>query len=74
MTFSAGPRACIGFKFTELEMVAVLPYLIEAFKFEPVPGKEIYYDLSGVSNPKVKGELDKGIQLPIRVSAIKREH
>ncbi|KAI3621701.1 hypothetical protein WG66_008812 [Moniliophthora roreri] len=73
MTFSAGPRACIGFKFTELEMVAVLPYLIESFKFEP-SGKEIYYDLSGVANPKVKGELDKGIQLPIKITAVKSEN
>ncbi|KAK7043913.1 hypothetical protein VNI00_008079 [Paramarasmius palmivorus] len=70
MTFNAGSRSCIGFRFSQLEMKVVLAYLIESFKFEAT-GKEIIYDLSGVANPQVKDELDKGIQLPIKVTAVK---
>ncbi|CUA74416.1 Putative cytochrome P450 cyp-13B1 [Caenorhabditis elegans] [Rhizoctonia solani] len=33
MTFSAGPRACIGFKFSLLELKIVLSTLIKSFKF-----------------------------------------
>ncbi|KAF8597975.1 cytochrome P450 [Ceratobasidium sp. AG-I] len=35
MTFSAGPRACIGFKFAVLEIKTVLSVLIRSFKFAP---------------------------------------
>ncbi|KAB5591162.1 Cytochrome P450 [Ceratobasidium theobromae] len=35
MTFSAGPRACIGFKFSILELKIVLLTLIKSFKFAP---------------------------------------
>ncbi|CAE6533898.1 unnamed protein product [Rhizoctonia solani] len=35
MTFSAGPRACIGFKFSLLELKIVLSTLIKSFKFAP---------------------------------------
>ncbi|CEL53554.1 Cytochrome P450 94A1 OS=Vicia sativa GN=CYP94A1 PE=2 SV=2 [Rhizoctonia solani AG-1 IB] len=34
MTFSAGPRACIGFKFSLLELKTVLSTLVRSFKFE----------------------------------------
>ncbi|KAI3605409.1 cytochrome p450 [Moniliophthora roreri] len=70
MTFNGGPRSCIGFLFSVLEMKMVLSTLIESFKFDATD-KEIFYDLSGVSNPQVKGELEKGRQLPINVTALK---
>ncbi|KAH7319570.1 cytochrome P450 [Rhizoctonia solani] len=35
MTFSAGPRACIGFKFSLLELKIVLSTLIKSFTFAP---------------------------------------
>ncbi|KAF8600122.1 cytochrome P450 [Ceratobasidium sp. AG-I] len=35
MTFSAGPRACIGFKFSVLELKVVLLMLVKNFKFAP---------------------------------------
>ncbi|KAF8594566.1 cytochrome P450 [Ceratobasidium sp. AG-I] len=35
MTFSAGPRACIGFKFSLLELKIVLSMLLKSFKFTP---------------------------------------
>ncbi|KAJ3929338.1 MAG: cytochrome P450, partial [Lentinula lateritia] len=35
MTFSAGARSCIGFKFSQLEMKVILVVLFENFKFFP---------------------------------------
>ncbi|KAG8689224.1 cytochrome P450-dit2 [Ceratobasidium sp. 423] len=35
MTFSGGPRSCIGFKFSILELKILLPTLIKSFKFAP---------------------------------------
>ncbi|KAL1739497.1 cytochrome P450, partial [Schizophyllum fasciatum] len=35
MTFLGGGRACIGFKFSQLEMKVVLVELVDAFKFAP---------------------------------------
>ncbi|CAE6508193.1 unnamed protein product [Rhizoctonia solani] len=35
MTFSAGPRACIGFKFSLLELKIVLSTLVKSFNFAP---------------------------------------
>ncbi|CAE6504714.1 unnamed protein product [Rhizoctonia solani] len=35
MSFSAGPRACIGFKFSLLELKMLLSMLIKSFKFTP---------------------------------------
>ncbi|RXK36383.1 hypothetical protein M231_06349 [Tremella mesenterica] len=37
--FSAGPRACIGRRFAEVEMTAILSTLIKKVKFEPVRQK-----------------------------------
>lgn len=64
MTFIGGGRACIGFKFSELEMKIVLCMLIQTFKFTPT--KEIDWTLH-VSSPNVKGSEDAKWQLPLRV-------
>ncbi|KAK7056277.1 hypothetical protein VNI00_002830 [Paramarasmius palmivorus] len=69
MTFNAGNRSCIGFKFSQLEMKIVLAFLIESFQFSPT-GKEIVFELTGVASPRVKGV--PGHQLPLRVSAVKK--
>ncbi|KAI3603506.1 cytochrome p450, partial [Moniliophthora roreri] len=72
MTFMAGSRSCIGFQFALLEMKTVLALLIESFEFSPT-GKEILFELSGVSNPVVKGELEKGVRLPLKVKAVEQK-
>lgn len=66
MTFIGGGRACIGFKFSELEMKIVLCMLIQTFKFTPT--KEIDWTLD-VSSPNVKGSEDAKWQLPLRVES-----
>ncbi|KAG2151003.1 cytochrome P450 [Suillus bovinus] len=66
MTFIGGARACIGFKFSELEMKTVLYMLIPTFKFTPT--KEIEWTIQ-MSSPNVKGSEDAKWQLPLRVES-----
>ncbi|KAK7694998.1 hypothetical protein QCA50_002186 [Cerrena zonata] len=68
MTFLGGGRACIGFKFSQLEMKVVLAVLIESFKFEVPTDKEIYWNFSTVQFPSV-GDMEG--QLPLIVSLVK---
>ncbi|TEB18519.1 cytochrome P450 [Coprinellus micaceus] len=55
MTFIGGGRACIGFKFSEMEMKVVLYTLLDGFKFSP--GKEIYWNMIGVATPSSQPEM-----------------
>ncbi|KAI0628826.1 cytochrome P450 [Trametes polyzona] len=68
MTFIGGARACIGFKFSQLEMKVVLAMLIPAFKFE-LTDKPICWNAAGVAYPSV-GESHKS-ELPLRVTRLK---
>ncbi|TEB39431.1 cytochrome P450 [Coprinellus micaceus] len=65
MTFIGGGRACIGFKFAQLEMKVVLCSLLDKFKFSPVKGKEIRWKMTGIVTPAVAGE--PGLQMPLIV-------
>ncbi|KAJ7479698.1 cytochrome P450 [Mycena latifolia] len=67
MTFSGGPRACIGFKFAQLEMKVVLSVLITAFKVSP-PKDEVEWDLGFVATPRIPGGKDT--QLPLVLTSI----
>ncbi|KAJ3786493.1 cytochrome P450 [Lentinula aff. detonsa] len=54
MTFSAGPRSCIGFKFSQLEMKVVLTVLFEHFIFSPSEkDSEIQWQMNAVAAPVV---------------------
>ncbi|KAJ2930397.1 hypothetical protein H1R20_g6706, partial [Candolleomyces eurysporus] len=50
MTFIGGGRACIGFKFSQMEMKAIIYVLIDAFKFS-LPKQEILWTMGGLSTP-----------------------
>ncbi|KAF8896612.1 cytochrome P450 [Infundibulicybe gibba] len=69
MTFLGGGRACIGFKFSQLEMKAILSLLIEKFRFGPAQGTEIAWRMTIIASPNVKGSTDRS-QLPLRVSLV----
>ncbi|THH08672.1 hypothetical protein EW145_g2548 [Phellinidium pouzarii] len=70
MTFSAGPRSCIGFKYAELEMKLILSVLLKSFKFELPIGKTIIWNLGGIQTPAVKGAETQTPQLPLLVSRV----
>nr|AVI01413.1 steroid 2-beta-hydroxylase [Thanatephorus cucumeris]QDJ74244.1 cytochrome P450-4 [Thanatephorus cucumeris] len=74
MTFSAGPRACIGFKFSLLELKTVLSTLIKSFKFEPGNTRTVWL-MSGAMVPYVEGtkgllEDGKSPTMPLKVSVL----
>ncbi|KAJ7693049.1 cytochrome P450 [Mycena rosella] len=63
MTFIGGGRSCIGFKFSQLEMKAVLCVFLRAFTFS-APDEGIKWRMIGMLQaPSVDGRS----QLPIRV-------
>ncbi|KAJ3541618.1 hypothetical protein NMY22_g3820 [Coprinellus aureogranulatus] len=75
MTFIGGNRACIGFKFSQLEMKVVLSLLLQTFKFDAT-GKKVMWQLNGITQPTTEdAELtavgERKLQLPLRVSFLK---
>ncbi|KAG6835650.1 hypothetical protein H0H93_016146, partial [Arthromyces matolae] len=71
MTFWGGGRACIGFKFSQLEMKVILTTLIEHFHFYPYE-KEIVWQMTDITTPTVKGSPELP-QLPLRMELIENE-
>ncbi|EJF63643.1 cytochrome P450 [Dichomitus squalens LYAD-421 SS1] len=69
MTFIGGSKACIGFKFAQIEMKTVLLVLLQNFKFEPT-GKPIKWNFAGVQYPSVGSEGPEPA-LPLLVSALR---
>jgi len=67
MTFNAGGRACIGFKFSQLEMKVVLSLLVERFKFS-LSDKDISWQMSSVNVPSVDGNKP---ELPLKMELAK---
>ncbi|THU81238.1 cytochrome P450 [Dendrothele bispora CBS 962.96] len=68
MTFSAGGRSCIGFKFSQLEMKAVLSMLIAKFRFSP-SSKEVIWQMNAITTPSLK-HGGKYPQLPLVVTKV----
>ncbi|KAI0721329.1 cytochrome P450 [Cerioporus squamosus] len=72
MTFSAGIRGCIGWRFSLIEMQALTAELLENFEFAP-PKED--YDIvrlpAGLMVPVVRGKLyELGSVMPLRVSVV----
>ncbi|KAJ7363957.1 cytochrome P450 [Mycena albidolilacea] len=63
LTFGGGGRACIGFKFSQLEMKVVLCLLVERLKFS-LSDKDISWQMSSITVPSVDGTKS---QLPLKV-------
>ncbi|KAL1745738.1 cytochrome P450 [Schizophyllum fasciatum] len=63
MTFLGGGRACIGFKFSQLEMKVVLVELLDAFIVSPSP-KKVQWRMSNIVSAFVEEQPDK-TQLPV---------
>ncbi|KAG8701172.1 cytochrome P450-dit2 [Ceratobasidium sp. 423] len=72
MTFSGGPRSCLGFKFSQLEMKVVLSALISSFKFELGP-EEHTWTAAGVVKPHIRredGTIDPVPSLRMKVTLV----
>ncbi|KAJ7475712.1 cytochrome P450 [Mycena latifolia] len=69
MTFSGGGRACIGFKFSQLEMKVVLWLLVERFKFS-LSDQDITWQMSSIAVPVV-GKNSSEPKLPLKVELAK---
>ncbi|KAF9448716.1 cytochrome P450 [Macrolepiota fuliginosa MF-IS2] len=69
MTFMGGSRACIGFKFSQLEMKVVLSVLLNTFEFS-LSEKQIGWTMNGIAGPYVKGADKTRPQLPMVMSLL----
>jgi len=67
MTFLGGGRACIGFKFSELEMKVVLSVLLSEFRFSS--NREIIWEMTGIATPTIKGKPMQP-QLPLQIERL----
>ncbi|KAI0701973.1 cytochrome P450 [Cytidiella melzeri] len=69
---AAGMRGCIGWRFSLIEMQAILVALIENFEFSLPPTEtEIMRMPVGLMSPMVKGRFNEGVLMPLTVRAIK---
>ncbi|KAJ7911563.1 cytochrome P450 [Mycena leptocephala] len=66
LTFLGGPRACIGYRFSLVEMKALLFTLVRAFEFElAVPASDIEKKSGVVQRPILRSEPEAGNQMPL---------
>lgn len=69
MTFSIGPRNCIGYKMAVAEIKVSLAFLVAKFEFLPHDGmKDVYGEVQIVDRPRVPGV--KGYSMPCWVKPI----
>lgn len=66
LTFSAGPRSCIGMRFSMIEMKIFIYILLTSFVFEDSGAKVIKANVA-LLRPYVAGKFKEGSQCPIRV-------
>ncbi|KAH9841449.1 cytochrome P450 [Rhodofomes roseus] len=69
MTFLGGKRACIGFKFSEMEMKVVLSVLLTKFTFA-LSDRPIVWNVAAVSYPSADTYSEKP-EMPLRVGLYK---
>ncbi|OJA09059.1 hypothetical protein AZE42_04725 [Rhizopogon vesiculosus] len=68
LTFLGGPRACIGYRFSLVEMKALLFTLLRAFEFElAVPASDIGKKSTIVQRPILLSDPENKNQLPLLV-------
>ncbi|KAH9030860.1 cytochrome P450 [Lactarius deliciosus] len=68
LTFIAGTHACIGYRFSVVEIKAILFTLVRAFEFElALPAEDIVRKTSIVGRPVVASNPAAGPQLPLLI-------
>ncbi|ESK86113.1 cytochrome p450 [Moniliophthora roreri MCA 2997] len=69
LTFSGGPKGCLGWRFALLELHALLAGLLEQFQFDVPEGVEIKDKMAVVIIPLVVGSEAAGARLPLLVQS-----
>jgi len=67
LTFSDGPRNCIGYRFAIFQFKIILLTLMQRFKFDDT-GARIIDKVASSMQPLVIGEEHRGPRLPINIS------
>ncbi|KAI0043380.1 hypothetical protein FA95DRAFT_1609417 [Auriscalpium vulgare] len=74
LAFSGGTRACIGYRFSVVEMKALLYVLVRAFSFSlTMPPESVRTRTAIVTSPYIEGKMNEGPQMPLFVSAVSGE-
>ncbi|KAJ7139269.1 cytochrome P450 [Mycena epipterygia] len=74
LTFLAGPRNCIGYRFALAEMKALLFVLIRAFEFETdIPEGGVGRTGRAIQHPLLLSERNKGSQMPLIVKLYREQ-
>ncbi|OCH85826.1 cytochrome P450 [Obba rivulosa] len=72
LTFLGGPRACIGFRFSLVEMKALIFALVRAFEFTlAVPADDIIAKSVVVRRPYLRNDQKKGVQMPLIMKPVR---
>ncbi|TXT09601.1 uncharacterized protein COLE_03535 [Cutaneotrichosporon oleaginosum] len=73
LTFLGGARNCIGYRFALIEIKMILFVLMRSFEFDELPSKPEYEAKSSiVMRPRVVGEEDAGLQMPLLVRLLEQ--
>ncbi|EMD35307.1 hypothetical protein CERSUDRAFT_116112 [Gelatoporia subvermispora B] len=71
LSFSGGLRGCIGWRFSILEMQAILVELLENFEFAvPDDKPEIQRVPAGLMMPMIRNKMHLGTQMPLKISVV----
>ncbi|KAI0634026.1 cytochrome P450 [Trametes polyzona] len=74
LTFIGGPRACIGYRFSIVEMKALIFVLVRTFEFAlAVSPEEVQAKTSVVQRPVLRSTPEQGNQLPMLVKRYTRK-
>ncbi|KAI5123946.1 hypothetical protein M0805_006360 [Coniferiporia weirii] len=68
LSFSAGPRSCIGMRFSIIEMKSLLYVLLSNFTFSLVDGERVFASNVVLTRPYVAGRFLEGSQCPLYVT------
>ncbi|VDB84025.1 unnamed protein product [Peniophora sp. CBMAI 1063] len=70
LSFGGGPKSCIGFGFSLLEMKTVLVTILPVFRFSLPVQEEIEWRFGPTMTPSVKGEKSLHPRMPLRVEVL----
>jgi cytochrome P450 len=72
LSFSAGLRGCIGWRFAVMELQVLVFELISRFEFSPSPeGYEVMRAPAGLMLPMIRDKMEMGLQMPLKVTPVK---